>query len=322
MCSGKGEEDIGVNGRPRNGVVFDIQRYSIDDGPGIRTLVFMKGCPLRCMWCSNPEGQRFEPSLLFIERLCTGCLRCTGVCPTGAATSSDHGMAWARDLCDECFKCTEVCEGKARQVCGKSFTVEQLLDEVERDRPFYRRSGGGVTLGGGEPLGQPEFCRDFLREAKRRNLHTAMETCGYARWSHLRGILEYTDLLFMDIKHMDPVQHRKLTGKSNELILENIRRASKEIGADGEKIVIRVPVIPTLNDSEDNIRATAEFVRALGAVNKIELLPFHNMGQVKYERTKWTGPYALHALEPMGGERLRALKGLVESNGLSAEIGE
>ena len=310
-----------MSGKQSSGTVFDIQRYSIDDGPGIRTLIFMKGCPLRCLWCSNPEGQRFEPSLLFIERLCIGCQKCTGVCPRGAVTASAQEIKWNKEQCDECFKCIEVCQSKARQVCGKLFTVEQVLSEVEKDRAFYRRSGGGVTIGGGEPLSQPEFCRDFLKEAKRRNLHTAIETCGYAEWNHLQSVLEYTDLLFMDIKHMDPVQHRKLTGKSNELILENIRKASRVIDGEGKEIIIRIPVIPTLNDSEDNIRATAEFVRGLEKIKKIELLPYHNMGQVKYMRTKWTKPYSLHALEPISGESILTLKEIVESNGLVGEIG-
>ncbi|MGD0275608.1 MAG: glycyl-radical enzyme activating protein [Syntrophales bacterium] len=302
------------------GTVFDIQRYSIHDGPGIRTLIFMKGCPLRCLWCANPEGQRFEPSLLFIERLCIGCQKCISVCPTEAIAASVQGIKWNKEQCDECFKCIEVCHSKARQVCGKLFTVEQLLSEVEKDRAFYRRSGGGVTIGGGEPLSQPEFCRDFLKEAKRRNLHTALETCGYAEWDHLQSEIEYTDLLFVDIKHMNPVQHKKLTGKSNELILENIRRASRVIDGEGKEIIIRIPVIPTLNDSVDNIRATAEFVRGLGKIKKIELLPYHNMGQAKYIRTKWTKPYSLHALEPISRESIQTLKDIVESNGLVAEI--
>lgn len=302
------------------GTVFDIQRYSVHDGPGIRTLIFMKGCPLRCLWCANPEGLRFKPSLLFIERLCIGCQKCISVCPTGAITASAQGITWQKEQCDECFKCIEVCPSKARQGCGKLFTVEQLLSEVEKDRAFYRRSGGGVTIGGGEPLSQPEFCRDFLNEAKKSNLHTAIETCGYAEWHHLQSIMEYTDLLFMDIKHMNPVQHKKLTGKSNELILENIRRASRVIDGEGKEIIIRIPVIPTLNDSEDNIRATAEFARGLDKIKKIELLPYHNMGQAKYMRTKWTKPYLLHELEPIRGESIQILKDVIDSYGLVGEI--
>ena len=307
--------------KQRLGTVFDIQRYSIHDGPGIRTLIFLKGCPLMCLWCANPEGQRFEPSLIFIDRLCISCQKCVSTCPTGAIIASGPGIQWNKEQCDECFKCVEVCPSRARQVCGNLFTVEELLDEVEKDRSFYRRSGGGVTLGGGDPLNQPEFCREFLKEAKKRNLHTAIETCGYSKWSHLQGIMEYTDLLFMDIKHMNPSQHKKLTGRSNELILENIKRASSVVDGDGKEIIIRIPVIPTLNDSEDNIRATTEFVQGLKKIKKIELLPYHNMGQAKYMRTKWTKPYSLHTLEPIRGESIQTLKDIVESNGLVGEIG-
>ncbi len=280
----------------------------------------MKGCPLRCLWCSNPEGQRSVPSLLFIEKLCIGCQKCISECPSEAVSKSSEGIKWNKEQCNECFKCVEVCPSKARQVCGKSFNIEQLIDEVEKDRVFYRRSGGGVTLGGGEPLSQPVFCRDFLKEAKSRNLHTAIETCGYAKWSSLESIIEYTDLLFMDIKHMDPVQHKKLTGKSNKLILENIKRAARMIDGEGKEIIIRIPVIPTLNNSEDNMKATAEFVRELKTVKKIELLPYHNFGQSKYGRTKWTMPYLLSALKPMSPESIQKLGDIVESHGLVAEI--
>jgi len=244
------------------------------------------------------------------------------VCTKGAIIASSKGIKWNKEQCDECFKCIEVCHSKARQVCGKLFTIEQLLSEVEKDRSFYRRSGGGVTIGGGEPLSQAEFCRDFLKEAKKRNLHTAVETCGYAKWDHLQSIMEYTDVLFMDIKHMNPIQHKKLTGKSNKLILENIRRASRVIDGEGREIIIRVPVIPTFNDSEDNIRATAEFVRGLEKIKKVELLTYHNMGQAKYMRTKWTKPYSLHALEPISGESIRTIKDIIQSTGLIGEISD
>jgi len=316
----KGLKEMGISVEQSSGTVFDIQRYSIHDGPGIRTLIFLKGCPLTCLWCSNPEGQRFKPSLQFIERLCIGCRKCVSVCPTGAVAVSEKEITWNKEQCDECFKCVEMCPGKARQVCGKSYTVEQLLTDVEKDRAYYRRSGGGITLGGGEPLSQPDFCRDFLKEAKSRNLHTAVETCGYAKWKSLQKILEYTDLLFMDIKHMDPLQHKKLTGKSNELILDNIQRAAQVMAGDEKEMIIRIPVIPTLNDSEDNIRSTAEFVRGLKKIKKIELLPYHNMGQAKYMRTKWTKPYSLHSLEPISGESVQTLKDIVESHRLIAEI--
>lgn len=302
------------------GIVFDIQRYSIHDGPGIRTLVFMKGCPLRCLWCANPEGQRFEPTLLFVERQCVGCQNCVENCPVGAISEDTKRILWTRELCVECFECLNGCHSQARQVCGKSFTVEQLLDEVEKDRAFFRRSHGGVTIGGGDPLAQSEFCREFLKEAKKSNLRTAIETSGYGQWKHLKDLMEYTDILFIDIKHMNSVQHKKLTGKANELILKNIEKASEVNLNEETEIVIRIPVIPTLNDSEENIRATAEFARSLKSIKKIELLPYHNMGQAKYKRTKWTEPYSLHELKPVAAESLLALKEIVEACGLVGEI--
>ena len=304
------------------GTVFNIQRYSVDDGPGIRTLVFMKGCPLRCLWCSNPEGQRIEPSLLYVERLCINCRKCTIVCPSGAVEDSSKGLKWNRARCIECFRCVSVCPSEARQVCGDSFTVEQLMAEVEKDRAYYRRSGGGVTLGGGDPLLQSGFCAAFLEEAKKRNLHTAVETCGYAKWEALQAVMRHADLMFMDIKHMDPAQHKKLTGKSNQLILNNIKKASKAIDEIWQEIIIRIPVIPTLNDSESNIESTAEFVKRLGTIKKIELLPYHNMGQIKYLRTKWTKSYPLSGLKRSSDDAMQKLKDIIMSIGIESEIRE
>ena len=303
------------------GIVFDIQRFSIHDGPGIRTLIFLKGCPLRCLWCSNPEGQCREPSLMFIERLCIGCKRCVEVCLEGAVTVSDGQVKWDKEKCKECMKCIAVCPSMARQVCGKQFTVKQLLDEVERDRAYYWRSGGGVTVGGGEPLVQPEFTRGFLKEAKKSNLHTAVETCGYGEWKQLESIMEYVDLLFIDIKHMNPEKHKELTGISNELILENIRKASLLIDGGEKTIIIRVPVVSGCTDSEDNIKAIAEFVQKVGNIKKIELLPYHGMGAIKYDRIKWTKTYQLQGLRPPSDDHMQRLREIVESYGLKGQIG-
>jgi len=294
------------------GLVFNIQRYSIHDGPGIRTTVFMKGCPLRCIWCSNSEGIKGHPEIFFKSSKCAKCGRCLEVCPVGASTMDGGEVKINRELCINCGKCTESCFYGARELVGKYMTVEEVLKEVEKDRPFYQRSSGGVTMTGGEPLFQPEFTTYFLKLCKEHALHTAMETCGFAEWKIIERALQYTDLLYYDIKHIDPDKHKVLTGVSNELIIENIKKVSKT----AIPTIIRIPVVPGYNGSEVNIKATAKFVRELGTIKEIELLPYHRLGMSKY---KMLGlEYKLEHVQLPSWEQLQKLKKIIISYGLTA----
>lgn len=304
------------------GRVFNIQRYSLHDGDGLRTLVFMKGCPLRCLWCANPEGLTAQRTLLFIEKQCCGCGKCAQVCPSGAAQITGGSIYWEKDLCTECMKCTQVCPTRARSICGREYTVEELAAEVERDGIFYGEHGG-VTVGGGEPLFQAEFVARFLRLCKEEyGFHTAIETCSYAPWEKAEPVFEYVDLFQMDIKHMDSAEHMKLTGVPNEPILSVIQRTAETYDFSKRTMILRIPVIPGLNSSEENIVATAQFAKKLGVVKRLELLPYHSFGVVKYERTKWSGRYQLNYLEPMASDELmQRLAKLVRSFGLNVKIG-
>lgn len=293
------------------GLVSDIQRFSIHDGPGIRTLVFMKGCPLGCLWCSNPESQNRTMEIAFVESNCIGCGKCYEVC--GLDAIDEHTFEIDRGICDNCGKCVEVCPGNAKKMIGRWYCVPELIREVERDRIFYRNSGGGVTVSGGEPSLQHKFVSSFLKKCQELNLDTAVETCGYAKWEHLRPIIGYSNLVFFDIKHMNAEIHKRLTGRGNQLILENARKASLI-----SPITIRIPVIPGYNDSVENIEATAEFARKLKNLNKIELLPYHSLGEHKYT---WLGKqYQGKGISFEEGLDFLKYKESIESYGCKVEV--
>ncbi len=269
------------------GLVFNIQKFSIHDGPGIRTTVFLKGCPLRCPWCSNPESINPFPEVLAkFENLCLDCGRCNEVCPREAivVTKKDradvddggHMRSIDRDLCERCMKCVEVCPSGALSKVGEVRTVGEIMGLVEQDRLFYETSGGGITLSGGEPLLQPHFTLALLREAKRRSIHTAVDTSGHAPREVLEGVLPYVDLVLFDIKHADPVIHRDTVGVDNLLIFNNLEYLSGKT-----RIWIRVPLIPGFNDDKAGICAIAEKIRRL-CFDKLCILPYHNWGSGKY----------------------------------------
>ncbi len=268
-----------------NGLVFNIQRFSIHDGPGIRTTVFLKGCPLRCFWCHNPEGLRPRLEVQFTPSRCIGCGACVAACPHGAQELSAAGRVYHRDLCQRCGACVAVCYAEALQLTGKTMSAEQVVAEVLPDRAFYENSGGGVTLSGGEPLLQPAFALAILARCKAEGLHTALETTTQTRWAHIEAALPFVDLFMVDIKHLDPQKHKAATGVSNVRILANIRR----LAATGKPIIFRIPVVPTVNATCAEIQAIAGFVGELrrgradgGAGVSLELLPFHRLAGDKY----------------------------------------
>ncbi|MFC1985054.1 glycyl-radical enzyme activating protein [Chloroflexota bacterium] len=297
----------------RKGLIFNIQRYSIKDGPGIRTTVFMKGCSLRCLWCSNPESQNNYPEILTHDIKCVKCGRCAQVCPTGAITVDEDARKINRAKCNLCLKCAEACLHGAITVSGEYKTVDEVVKEVESDRVFYEHSGGGMTVSGGEPLCQWEFVYQLLKTCKGNGLHTALDTSGYGPWEDLKKLLGYTDLVLYDIKHMDSEQHKKGTGMDNSLILDNARG----ISAEGVKMWLRVPLIPGYNDSKENIEETTSFGVELG-VEKISLLPYHEWGKAKYEGLGRHYPFE-PSLE-LSDEYVQSLKELVESSGVKVEI--
>ena len=301
------------------GTVLKIERFAIHDGPGIRTVIFMKGCPLRCGWCSTPESQELSPEMEYFADRCLRCARCVEVCPVGAISILGNGEIFTdRELCIKCdYQCAEVCPSGARKIAGEEMTVEEVVEEVEKDTLFYANSSGGVTLSGGEPAMQPEFSLGILKACKERGIHTAIETCAYVKWSILDELLKYLDLVYIDIKHMSPEEHEKLTGKGNELILENTRRVATKY--PDKPLIIRIPVIPGYNDSDENITDIVQFVRQLNGDHKIELLPYHKLGVSQYRVL--SRDYPLPDLEPPPEERMRALEKLVESYGIPAQIG-
>jgi len=299
------------------GVIFNVQPYSIHDGPGIRTTVFMKGCPLMCLWCQNPESQALLPEIFFDRGKCTGCGKCVEVCPEGAIEIYQERSRTNRGLCKGHGKCVEICPNEARNLMGINVTAEEVFQEVNGDAIFYQRSGGGVTLSGGEPLAQPEFAISLLKLCKNAGIHTALDTSGYAKWETMRQVLDYVDLVLYDFKHMDPAEHRKQTGVSNSLILDNSRKIYHECS---KPMLARIPIVPGYNDSVENIEATAKFVATeLGNSVKVHLLPYHRLGETKYERLEMASKSV--SIQPPSEEHMSELQKIVESFGLIACVG-
>ncbi|HEY2452147.1 MAG TPA: glycyl-radical enzyme activating protein [Scandinavium sp.] len=263
-------------------LIFDIQGFSVHDGPGGRSLVFFKGCPLHCSWCSNPEGISPRREVMFRSDSCIRCTDCITACPSAAVTQHAPNTLplFDRSLCKACdtLSCVDHCWHSALGVAGRFISQQELMRKIERDRRFWG-SGGGVTLGGGEMMGQYKFAARFLEACQKSYIHTAIETCGYASWTHYQAVLPHTDWIFVDLKHMDDRCHRAATGVSNRLILNNIQRMASEFSH--YRLMPRIPIIPGVNDSQSNIDASAQFLLSCG-LHEVNLLPFHRLGDSKY----------------------------------------
>ena len=246
--------------------IFNIERNSYVDGPGIRTTVFFKGCNLRCAWCHNPESQSAKPQMMFYKNKCTGCGKCKEKCPNNL------------ELCELCGKCTLYCPHDAREICGKEYTVDEVMREILKDKAFYDNSGGGVTFSGGESMLQIDFLEELLKACKQNGIHTAIDTAGYVPYESFERVLPYTDLFLYDVKCYDSDKHIKYTGVSNEQILSNLEKLLKT----GISVWVRIPIIPTVNDTEEEMLAIKSFLYSCRAPKKIELLPYHSMGENKY----------------------------------------
>ena len=278
------------------GLVFNIQKFCVHDGDGIRTMVFLKGCPLHCKWCSNPESQSPKPELAYNSARCLGalvCGLCVKACQSGAICADSNNIRIDKKKCLECMACIQVCPAGAQTVYGSEMSVDSILDQVEEDSLFYSASGGGLTLSGGEVLYQPKFAISLLRAAQKKHLDRAIETCGYCSYEHLRKACTYLNLLIYDLKHMDNEEHSKGTGVSNQLILENFLKICKEF--PDLPILVRTPLIPGFNDNPKTIQAIMDFLPTRTGI-RFELLPYHRMGLPKYQY--------LGRAYPMGNEQL------------------
>lgn len=262
------------------GIIFDIKRFAIHDGPGIRTTVFLKGCPLSCWWCHNPESQSLKPDLLYRRRLCVGCGTCVDACPQEARSLTGEGVYRDAARCIVCGACAEACPSGALEQVGRRVSVDDVIGEIKRDTPFFDQSGGGVTVSGGEPFSQPRFLVELLERCAQLDIHTTVDTCGFAPPELVRDVAGKTDLFLFDLKYMDPQRHEELTGVDNDVILRNLATLS----AMGKEICVRVPVIPAVTDSEDNLDAIGRFVSSLARRPSVTLLPHHKTAMEKYTR--------------------------------------
>jgi pyruvate formate lyase activating enzyme len=298
----------------QHGTVVQFERYAIHDGPGIRTVVYLKGCPLRCPWCHSPETQSPRPEVAIRSDRCIRCGTCLATCDHDAVVETIEGFDVDRDACQLCAECAAMCPTGAREIVGRTMTVGQVLAELERDVPCYDQSGGGVTISGGEPFMQPVFLEALAAKCRAHSLHTAIETCGLGDPDVFDRVAPYTDLFLYDLKLMDDERHRRITGGSNHVVFDNLAR----LVARGAKVRVRFPLIPGVNDDDENIVAMGAFVSSLG-LSEVDILPYHRAGIAKYQRLG--RPYDLPDVQPPSRGALVGVVGRLSRFGVSAHAG-
>ncbi|WP_432409699.1 trans-4-hydroxy-L-proline dehydratase activase [Wukongibacter sp. M2B1] len=296
------------------GTIFNIQKYSIHDGPGIRTTVFLKGCPLTCWWCHNPESQRVKQEIVFWQGKCIACRDCEKVCPVDAVKFDEGNFNLNKNRCILCGKCAEVCPSEAIDLIGKRITLDEAMKEIEKDMVFYEESGGGVTFSGGEPMLQIDFLDGLLTASKQKGIHTAVDTSGYGSWENFERIMDKVDLFLFDIKHMDNEKHKKYVGVSNESILNNLRKLAR----DGNRIWIRIPIIPGINDDDLNIKMTSDYVASLN-IKDVFILPYHSIAIDKYKRLNME--YRIPDILEPKDEEMERIGQKFKDNGIIVKIG-
>ena len=297
------------------GIVFDIMHFSTHDGPGIRTTVFLKGCPLSCAWCHNPESQSRGLELMLRPNLCIACEACITACPEGAISLNDGAIVTDRSKCNLCGICVEVCNAEARAMVGRELSVDEVMAEILKDVIFYDESGGGVTFSGGEALMQPDFLLELLQACKEKGVHTAVDTCGFANWGVIERVRSFVDLFLYDLKTLDEEAHRQYTGVPNRPILANLRRLSEL----GHSVILRMPLIPGVNDSEEAIQAVGQFAASLPNLARLDILPYHEAGVEKYRRLDKV--YSLAEITPPSDGRVAAVASVLRGYHLNIQVG-
>ncbi|HZK86069.1 MAG TPA: glycyl-radical enzyme activating protein [Desulfosporosinus sp.] len=298
-----------------NGNVVNIMKYSIHDGPGIRTTVFFKGCPLNCQWCHNPESQEFDQELMYWPDRCIACGQCLEVCPNGAIISTEGRMQYLREQCTACGECCKACPAGVRALVAKAMSLSEVMTEIEKDVIFYDESGGGVTFSGGEALMQPEFLLELLKSCRKKEIHTAVETCGFVNHDSLKLMSDYVDLFLYDLKLIDSNKHQDVTGVPNERILSNLQWLAEH----HPRVIVRLAIIPGINDDEDNLCKTGEFIASLKQGMEIHILPYHKAGVDKYQRLGRS--YCLPELQSPDKERMDKIARKLERFSLRVKIG-
>jgi pyruvate formate lyase activating enzyme len=298
------------------GTIFDIKRYAIHDGPGIRTTIFLKGCSLRCQWCQNPEGQETDPEIILRSSRCAKeCHECVSVCPLDAISKDGNSIEIDKTKCDLCAKCEDVCVYEALEVVGRELTTQQVMDEIEKDKVFFDESGGGITFSGGEPLVQLDFLEGLIREIKKKNIHVALDTSGYISFEDLDKISDKVDLFLYDLKMMDEEKHEQYTGVSNKLILENLKKLVER----GKSVAVRIPLISGINDDDQSIQRFVEYLQSIKNIKQINLLSYHKGGSEKHKRLR--RERSPQTFQTPSDERIKEIKKILSNAGFSVEEG-